>query len=102
MENRRFVPAEETGKPNLHIVEEPVKEKAYVPGGMSTLIGEAMLGRGGKVRLSPADLQNPDRIGLIHYELRDQLRSGNSIDIRSTGHQDIIVPEPIHLYKNDE
>lgn len=104
MEKRKYVPDEV----RLSIVENQdvqygpkVSELAYQEGGMSSLIGEAMLGKGGKTRLTPEDLMDINRIGLIHPILRDELARGNSIDIRSTGHQDIIHPKPVILYKNE-
>lgn len=104
MENRKYTPDDI----DLNIVQDngiqsgpKVSELSYQAGGMSTLIGEAMLGKEGRITLTPEDLNNVDRIGLIHPILRDDLARGNSIDIRSTGHQEIIHPKPIMLYNKE-
>ena len=85
--------------PELHLIEDVAEEPIYGPhvselkyeeGGMSRLIAEASLGAGGKIRLTPDDLADPTRIGLIHYELRDKLSDGQSIDLYSNGIQKII------------
>lgn len=85
--------------PELHLIEdvaeEPIyelhaSELKYEEGGMSRLIAEASLGAGGKIRLTPDDLADRARIRLIHYEFRDRLSNGQSIDLYSTGIQKII------------
>lgn len=84
--------APEEVQKSLHSVEPAmvcgphICEIGYKEGGMTRLLNEAALGKGGSITLTPSDLYNLQRISDIPYSLRDILARGDSIVLFGTGH----------------